>query len=352
MLFLQHFLSSPSSSSIIAGRVFGFKTLTFSSKFCSRRKSSCSKSSKSKSKTIIVSMASNPSSSSSSSSKSRKVLDAHLHVWPTPGEYSYQEGKVPPVPGSVEELVEVQAKSGVAGAMIVQPINLLFDHEYLEKAVLRYPGKFVLCALANPSPNVNGEKELEKLLHPAGAFKAVRFNPGLWPEKEKMTNDVGKRMFRMCGEKDAVVGFMCFHGLDKSYEEMCELMTEFPKTRVLIDHFGFARGISDPNWQKVLSLAKFPQVSVKVSAQFRVAAGEKIEWPYESTFEQVKDLVKHFGAERLVWGSDFPFVVNECGYEKASQIVNEIEDLTEKERDLILGGSLEKMFPKSFYSSS
>ena len=29
---------------------------------------------------------------------------------------------------------------------------------------------------------------------------------------------------------------------------------------------------------------------------------------------------------------------------KASQIVNEIEDLTEEERDLILGGSLEKMF--------
>ena len=211
MLFLQHFLSSPSSSSIIAGRVFGFKTLTASSKFCSRRKSSCRKSSKSK--TIIVSMASNPSSSSSSSSsKSRKILDAHLHVWPTPGEYSYQEGKVPPVPGSVEELVEVQAKSGVAGAMIVQPINLLFDHEYLEKAVNRYPGKFVLCALANPSPNVNGEKELEKLLHPAGAFKAVRFNPGLWPEKEKMTNDVGKECFACAAIKTRLLVSCAFTG--------------------------------------------------------------------------------------------------------------------------------------------
>ena len=89
---------------------------------------------------------------------------------------------------------------------------------------------------------------------------------------------------------------------------------------------------------------------MKISAQFRVAtSSEKIEWPYESTFEQVKDLVRHFGAERLGWGSDFPFGVNECGYVKASQIVNEIEDLTEEERDLILGGSLEKMFPNSFY---
>ena len=333
---LQHFLSS---SSIAAGRS-GFKKLSASD--CSPRVYRVFS---------VKNAGTKPSSSTamatSSSSATRKILDAHLHVWPTPGEYSYQEGKVPPVPGSVEELVESQIESGVSGAMIVQPINLLFDH--VEKASRKYPGKFVLCALANPSPEVNGEKELEKLLHPSGAFKAVRFNPGLWPENEKMTNDIGKRMFRLCGEKDAVVGFMCFHGLDKSYSEMCELMTEFPKTRVLIDHFGFAKGVSDPNWQKVLSLAKFPQVSVKVSAQFRVATGDKTEWPYESTFEQVKDLVKHFGAERLVWGSDFPFVVNECGYKKASQIVNEIEDLTEEERDMILGGSLEKMFPNSFY---
>ena len=67
--------------------------------------------------------------------------------------------------------------------------------------------------------------------------------------------------------------------IDKSYEEICELMTEFPKTRVLIDHFGFAKGANDPNWRKVLSLAKFPQVSVKISAQFRVAtSSEKIDW--------------------------------------------------------------------------
>ena len=347
---LQQLLSSSSSSYSSSIAIAGRSRFKVVVEKCSRRSSGwylCRRSADITRKTVVVNAT---KSSSSMTSSSKKVLDAHLHVWPAPGEYSYEEGKVPPVPGSVEELMQLQTESGVSGAMIVQPINLLFDHAYLEKSLRKFPGKFVLCALANPSGDANGEKELEKLLYPTGAFKAVRFNPGLWPENEKMTNDIGKAMFRLCGEKDAVVGFMCFHGIDKSYEEICELMTEFPKTRVLIDHFGFAKGANDPNWRKVLSLAKFPQVSVKISAQFRVAtSSEKIEWPYESTFEQVKDLVRHFGAERLVWGSDFPFVVNECGYVKASQIVNEIEDLTEEERDLILGGSLEKMFPNSFY---
>eukprot|EP00959_Pyramimonas_sp_CCMP1952_P194297 4062923-Pyramimonas_sp.AAC.1 len=29
---------------------------------------------------------------------------------------------------------------------------------------------------------------------------------------------------------------------------------------------------------------------------------------------QVKQLVDAFGTKRLMWGSDFPFVVEECGY--------------------------------------
>ena len=85
--------------------------------------------------------------------------------------------------------------------MIVQPINLLFDR-VSRKIFEKISGKFVLCALANPSGDANGEKELEKLLYPTGAFKAVRFNPGLWPENEKMTIDISvKQCFVYAAKK-------------------------------------------------------------------------------------------------------------------------------------------------------
>ena len=59
--------------------------------------------------------------------------------------------------------MQLQTESGVSGAMIVQPINLLFDHAYLEKSLRKFPGKFVLCALANPSGDANGEKRVGKV---------------------------------------------------------------------------------------------------------------------------------------------------------------------------------------------
>lgn len=37
---------------------------------------------------------------------------------------------------------------------------------------------------------------------------------------------------------------------------------------------------------------------------------------------QVLQLVDAFGANRLIWGSDFPFVVQECGYSKAGACVS------------------------------
>jgi predicted TIM-barrel fold metal-dependent hydrolase len=296
------------------------------------------------------------SSSSSSTTKTRntmKKIDAHLHVWPSSNEYTYEdESKIPTISGRVELLLDEQLKANVEGAMIVQPINLGFDHTYVQNAIVKYKGKFVGCCLVNGE---EGASEIlsEKLLVPNGVFKAVRFNPALFPEDRngrKMTNAEGKKMFKLCGERNALVGFMCFHGIDKSYDEICELCREFPSTRVMIDHFGFAKSTSDKNWQKILDLSKFPQVYIKLSAQFRVCPENvKVEFPYESTFPQVVDLLQHFGASRLMWGSDYPFVKNECGYENASKIVEMNDFLTEEDKEMIFSGTIQRVFPDSFF---
>ena len=136
--------------------------------------------------------------------------------------------------------------------------------------------------LADPSVGGGGAAALGDLLAPRGPFRAVRFNPGLWPEGARMTDEVGKAMLALAGERGAYVGSMCFHGLHLHVEEIKDLRAEFPKTRVLMDHFGFVKGVEDPNWLALLSLAEFPQVCVKASAQFR-AAPEGERWPYEST---------------------------------------------------------------------
>ena len=122
------------------------------------------------------------------------VLDAHLHVWPTPTSYAYVEGKEPPASlattATAEALVRAMDAAGIHGALIVQPINLLHDHAYVADVVERYPGRFVACALADPTRGIAGVNDLSRLLHAGdapgnastGTYRAVRFNPGLWPE--------------------------------------------------------------------------------------------------------------------------------------------------------------------------
>ena len=54
------------------------------------------------------------------------------------------------------------------------------------------------------------------------------------------------------------------------------------------------------------------QVHVKLSAFFRVS---KQPWPYMEARPAIRKLVDTFGADRCMWGTDFPFVNSDgCGY--------------------------------------
>lgn len=272
--------------------------------------------------------------------------DAHVHVWPDHREHAYDDCKAPPCAGSHDDLIAAMDANDVRTALIVQPINLGFDHGYVESAIKAHPGRFVGMALANPKGEDGGARELERLLA-SGKFRGVRFNPGLWPEGEGMDGAIGRRLFRVCAacEPPAVVGFMCFHGLAPHVAAIRALCEAEPKVPVLIDHFGFTKGVDDPAFEDLLQLGRdFQQVNVKCSAHFRVRVST--EDGSDSTAEQLAALVTAFGRERILWGSDYPFVTMENGdYAGAvgvidSQIKHDPELLAN-----IMGRNFERVFP-------
>eukprot|EP00850_Spirogloea_muscicola_P021804 SM000262S09883 [mRNA] locus=s262:43074:46242:- [translate_table: standard] len=292
------------------------------------------------------------------------LIDSHLHVWAGPGEpvltsvhvvqaedFPYYPGQEPTVLGSVQHLLDGMRAAGIDGALIVQPINHRFDHSYVSSVLQLYPGKFVGCCLADPTEGGGGLEEMTRLLT-QGGFRAVRFNPYLWPSGQKMTNEVGRAMFRRAGELGAPVGFMCFKGLLLHLEEIEILCATYPYTNVMIDHFGFCKpplenGEGREAWTALLSLSRFPRVFVKVSAFFRVS---REGYPYRDTWPLVQELVITFGAQRLLWGSDFPYVTEECSYSASWQILPSEKDIQEElmsrqDAALVLGGSARLLFP-------
>lgn len=80
-----------------------------------------------------------------------------------------------------------------------------------------------------------GADELERLVKEEG-FSAVRFNPYLWPEGEKMTNARGRKMYQRAGALGVPVGHMPFKGLLRHIDEIEALLREYPETKAIIDH--------------------------------------------------------------------------------------------------------------------
>ncbi|KAF8101715.1 hypothetical protein N665_0201s0039 [Sinapis alba] len=298
-----------------------------------------------------VKMAATVGSDPETTSSASRVIDSHLHIWASPQEaaaYPYFPGQEPTLTGDVEFLLKNMEDARVDGALIVQPINHKFDHSLVTSVLKKYPSKFVGCCLANPVEDGSGIKQLESLVLESN-YKAVRFNPYLWPSGQKMTNDVGKAMFSKAGELGVPVGFMCMKGLHLHIAEIEELCTEFPKTTVLLDHAGFCRvpenGEAKHTYTQLMELSRFPQVYVKFSALFRIS---RTGFPYQDLTPLLSQLVSNFGANRVMWGSDFPFVVLECGYKEAKEavtIVAKQASLSSSDMDWILGKTVMQLFP-------
>eukprot|EP00586_Coscinodiscus_wailesii_P004546 CAMPEP_0172485794 /NCGR_PEP_ID=MMETSP1066-20121228/13985_1 /TAXON_ID=671091 /ORGANISM="Coscinodiscus wailesii, Strain CCMP2513" /LENGTH=341 /DNA_ID=CAMNT_0013251265 /DNA_START=115 /DNA_END=1140 /DNA_ORIENTATION=- len=290
--------------------------------------------------------------SSSSSISHRLTIDSHLHVWADEKEsssYPYAEGQVPPPAlqnrGSTASLLEEMKSAKVDGALIVQPINHKFDHGYVEDAVAAHPTLFKGMMLHDPSLGAEiAVSRLEDLV--LKGFVGVRFNPYLWEEGETMSKEGGAGMavYRRCGELSVPVGVMCFKGLEGHYEDIVRLVTSCPSTSLILDHFGFTRmnDEGDKAFEQLLSLSQYPSVHVKISAVFRIADGK-------ASFEEVRvkrflPLLKAFGAERLMFGTDFPFVLEqEGGYKGAVDVVTSWLENDDDKR-AIMGGTAQRLF--------
>jgi predicted TIM-barrel fold metal-dependent hydrolase len=62
-------------------------------------------------------------------------------------------------------------------------------------------------------------------------------------------------------------------------------------------------------------------------------------------------LLDAFGRDRVVWGSDFPYVEEQCGYERATKIAESCgAQLSAEEVEAVMGGNLARMFPGGWTS--
>ena len=289
--------------------------------------------------------------STSARTTNNVVIDSHLHVWADTNQAAANYPWIQEPPdnlkdaGSTEQLIQQMDANNVDGALIVQPINHQFDHSYILNAIRRYPRRFKGMMLHDPSQSAEqAVGTLENLVRQGCV--GVRFNPYLWPITdsgwEPMSQSAaGLAVYKRCGELSLPVGIMCFQGLDLHYSDILDLIEASPETNLILDHFGFCSLKKPQQFQQLLELSRYPQVHVKVSALFRL--DDKSDSFERVRKERFLPLLEAYGADRLLYGSDFPFVLEQQqGYGMVNLVSNWIED--DGDRSFIMGGTSERLF--------
>jgi len=148
---------------------------------------------------------------------------------------------------------------------------------------------------------------------------------------------------------------MPFFGLSKHIVEIEALLKSSPETKVIIDHWGFFlqpatgdpsadRQVDEASWECLKKLSEYPQVSVKISALFRVAMDRL---PFTSLSDRLRELLTIFGSKRLLWGSDFPYATEHSEYGPATTAIEEWPvwaEMSESDRIDLVSGTASRLF--------
>jgi L-fuconolactonase len=271
-------------------------------------------------------------------------IDAHQHYWdPARGDYGWLKPEMQALyrvfgPGDLNplrEAVNVERTVVVQAAPTVDETRYLLDLARAEESIAGVVGWVPLDA--PDAPDLIDELAREP------KFKGVRpmlqdLADDRWIETASIEPAISKLI-----ERDLAFDALIFA---RHIPSLVTFATRYPELRIVVDH-GAKPPIrdGDAGWQLwadgIEQLAALPQkLSCKLSGLVTEAAAQCDETmlkPY------VEHLLKHFGAQRLMWGSDWP-VLNLNGdyigwHDAARTLCAHHPDLKKTDEDAIFGAN-------------
>lgn len=268
-----------------------------------------------------------------------RIIDPHVHVWKHDPRYPWakETTKPPEKDATPEMLLALMRANGVERTVIIQVIHYRWDNSYLADVLRGYPQYFRGVARVNPE-SPHAPDDLTRLVEQQG-FRGVRLSPAADASGDWIRGPLMPPLWKRC--RDLKVPMTILAGIGRM-PDIALLAEKFPDLTVVIDHMADCPADQPGELKKLLALAQYPLVFVKVSHTWLVS---KQPYPYPDAQEQVKRLYDTFGPQRLMWGTDWPLVENYCGYAKALAMVrDEMKFLSEEDKSWMLSRTVEQVW--------
>lgn len=128
--------------------------------------------------------------------------------------------------------------------------------------------------------------------------------------------------------------------------EALEFVRQIPKTKIVIDHIAkpSIRTADIRNWEKHMrALAAFPNVYCKISGM--VTEARWADWKYEDFVPYLDVVFEAFGADKLMYGSDWPVCLVAASYDRQFAITRQyVSRLSDAEKRKVLGENAERFY--------
>lgn len=250
------------------------------------------------------------------------LIDAHQHFWRIgKNDCTWPGADLKPIYRDYlpEDLKPALARCGIAGTVLVQSQPSLADTVWLlEVAEKTEFARAVVGWVDFPSPNAVAD------IQRIARHEKLR---GLRPMLQHLDDDAWILQDANAPALDA----MCQHGLNfdaliypRHLPVIAELARRYPKLNIVIDHAAkpsIAAGDIEAWRTDIAAAARCENVYCKVSGLLTEAGSN---WRREQLIPYVVDLHACFGAERLMWGSDWPVLNLATDYEQWWQISHEL----------------------------
>ena len=223
-------------------------------------------------------------------------IDTHAHVFAQDARMIENRRYTPSYDATLVDYLAMLDGNGLSHGVLVQISFLGTDNSRMVGALRREPAR--LRGIAVVDPDITAEE-----LHTLGeaGVVGVRLNLIGLPDPD-LGNAEWQRHLRRLAEMSWQVE------VQAEARRLSHLLPALLEAgvHVVVDHFGRpdpALGIDDPGFRYLLTLGRTRQAWVKLSGAYRngpAGMGERI------AASAAPALLGEFGAERLLWGSDWP----------------------------------------------
>ena len=220
------------------------------------------------------------------------MIDTQLHIldpagFPYPGETAGYRPKLHES-GTLTELLHVMDANEIEKGVLVQASVYGFDNAAILEATQKHPDRFRAVVM---SDGVN-LKEL------AGHEGVVGLRLNLIDYRDHGGADQMLDLALRAVDQGLVLQ------LQAEPETLTRLCRDLPHCVLILDHFGRLDPSQPDEIAKIRALSERPDCYLKASAPFRLAGPE--DWRAPNPV--LLDLIDAYGPERVLWGSDWPFI--------------------------------------------